>query len=1063
MMAGLRAGKAIGEGTGDRSGAKRATRAVGGRTIRGWLEGGLPGMAEARWGRPTHSAARWLLVAASLGLLAASAWAWVSWSWEASRSAAAGLVGRAAVAAHSEADRSAETTDLVLEARAVDGGSRAEALRALREVRIASRALSHIRKRYVEPDRVRPRVMLEAGLQALAHRIPEMLVDTPERDVSGEPLSLRVRVGEAELRLDISAVADLFHLNWALLKAMRFIAGHLPEDVPAATVEYVAVNGMLATLDPYSHMLDPDAYRDMRTNTGGRFGGLGIRILAIDGVLTIVGVIEGSPAERAGVAENDQILLIDGEDTLNMSIDESVDRLRGEVGSPARLMIRRKGWSTPREVVVVRAIIHLKSVESQVLDNGVGYARIKNFQRGTATELARTLTSLQRKGGTRGLVLDLRGNPGGLLDEAVRVCDLLMDDGPVVITVADAGRLRDVRSAQPAKTWRQLPVAVLVNNRSASASEIVAGALKHSGRAIVVGEQTFGKGTVQVPYEIGEGALKLTVAKYLVPGDVDIQDRGVTPDIAIRFIAARRDRVRLFDQADAQRAQRRPWLRLDEHQQLRTRPSHRLLPVLPGPRPAAKGVGAEGTAVETASQLRDREPIRRAARLLRYAGSDSGATTLAEAKAQIAEMQEADDKALTEQLMAAGIDWRPGPREGEPRLRLKLAVPADGFTVTAGRTLRVSVTLHNEGDKALYRLHVVSHSDEPAFDGIEQVVGRLEPGASRTVEMVARTSRRHVGVRAPVRFVAAQDGMVLDARDVVTIALRPLPRPDLWFRWQLDDGPSPAAAPAEATVVGDGFLEPKEEARLRVTVRNAGDGPAPKLVASLRSLSGQRLHLEQGRTRLGPLAPQSEVAAIFSVVGERGDHPVPGGLGAARADVGLLGARLELADEALGYVRRQRLYLPWAAGPRSPASAGAQAPGMQALQRIKTLAEHAATQWNRAPVIRLGGPGEDDIEAGLVAPLRGECLLELRGHALFESSAPKRRFVTVTVGETKRSYHAGHGEDRLDFLSRLRLDTGMNRVTIQAQAGPELSAQRRLYAHCTNDVVPPRADEQETR
>lgn len=967
----------------------------------------------------------------ALALMVASGWTWQVWSAEANHDIDLALLQDEPQANGADAD-----ADLVLEARAVDGGGRMDALLGLRQARIISRALSYLRKRYVDPDRVHPRVMLEAGLQAVAHRVPEMLVATPETAADGTPLSLRLRIDRAELNLNLRPVADLFHLNWTLLEAMRFIASHLPADVAATQVEYVAVNGMLSTLDPYSHMLDPEAYRDMRTNTGGRFGGLGIRILAVDGRLTVVGVIEGSPAAHAGLQDNDQILLIDGEDTVNMSIDDAVDRLRGEVGAPARLMIRRAGWPAAREVVVVRAVIHLKSVESRVLDNGVGYARIKNFQRGTASELGLALTELHRKGGRRGLVLDLRGNPGGLLDEAVRVCDLLMDGGPVVITVAGASRVREIRSANVENTRRALPVAVLVDRRSASASEIVAGALKHSNRALVIGEQSYGKGTVQVPYEIGQGALKLTVAKYLVPGDVDIQDRGVTPDVAMRFISANRDGVRLFDRR--RRNTRPSWRRLNANEALPALPSHRLRVVLPQ---AKADKGKEGAA-ETAAQLRDQEPIRRAARLLRYAGSGQAATMLAEAQPHIAEMQQADDRALTERLLSVGVDWRPGPRVVNARLRLTLEEPAGGFVVRAGESLTVKATLHNDGDKPLYRLHLVGQSDESTFDGLEQVVGRLGPGAHRTVLLRVWVSRRHVGVRVPVTFIAAQDGTKLQARAVAEVTIEGLARPDLWFRYHLDEGPGNAADPAEAATATNGYLLPTEEARLRVEVRNGGPGDARAVVVSLRSLSGQRLHLETGRTRLGAIAVGQQVSATFPIVGERGHA------GAAR--LGLLQARVELVDGAVGYARRQLLQIPWAASFAVLHGADAAAEALHV--RLERWRDQHLARWNRAPVIVLGVGDEATAEpggAGLFAPLRGDCRVVVQGQARFESNAPQRRFVTVSVGDTKRTYHAGHGKDRLPFEARLALDTGLNRVTIQARAGPELTSQRKLLIHCT--------------
>ncbi len=240
-------------------------------------------------------------------------------------------------------------------------------LAALRDGQIVGRALDLMRRRYVDPARMRPREMLEEALQAVAHLVPEMLVDAPQLLADGQPKTLRLRIGESTWNLDAAAVTDPLRLGWTLLQALRIVADHLPPDVQPARVEYVAVNGMLATMDPYSHMLDPDQWRDMQTNTGGHFGGLGIVILTQEGVLVVQSVLPDSPAQKSGIQAADEILQIDGEDTLNMSVDDAVDRLRGEVGTPARLLLRRKGWAQPQEVTVTRAVIHLQSVESRLL------------------------------------------------------------------------------------------------------------------------------------------------------------------------------------------------------------------------------------------------------------------------------------------------------------------------------------------------------------------------------------------------------------------------------------------------------------------------------------------------------------------------------------------------------------------------------------------------------------------------------------------------------------------------------------------------------------------------
>ncbi len=929
---------------------------------------------------------------------------------------------------------------------AAEGDLRPQALTDLRGLHVASRALNLIRQHYVDPEKVHPREMLEEGLQAVAHLVPEMLVDTPQLDAHGQPLELRIRIGEASLRMPLADLTDVLRLNWALLRAIRFVADHLPADVPAAKVEYLAVNGMLSTLDQFSHMLEPEQWRDMQTNTGGNFGGLGIVILAQDGVLTMQSVIDGSPAQKAGLLPGDQILQIDGEDTLNMSVDEAVERLRGQVGVAARLQLKRKGWTRPQEVTVVRAVIHLQSVEAKVLDNGIGYARIKSFQRGTAEELSEAIDHMLGNGSQNGLVLDLRDNPGGLLDEAIRMADLFVGQGPLVITVTGGQRQRDVRNVTGQGRFQKMPVAVLINGHSASASEVVAGALKYSGRAIVLGEQSFGKASVQVPYEIADAALKLTVAKYLVPGDINVMGVGIAPDIALQFVSATREQVSLFGGPHYSRAVKKVRTlmaaQLLQHDGAETpRPANDLRVLLPE---AAQAEGMEGPA-----EVMEREPRERAAILLRRAGDVRAKVTLKNAQADLAEMAHADDLALVAHLKKQGIDWRAGERESDPALRVQVADSDGGIRVEAGEVLRMSVTLTNQGHNPMSRLHILTRCDDPTLDGHEQLVGRLEPGQSRTVHLAVRISMRHGDLKVPLRVVAAQDGMLLALHDQTVITVAGRDQPDFSFRFTVAQVATQGAVAPGQTAAGadDGVLQPGERGELRVEVRNRGPGTSQSTVVSLRSLSGARLHLEEGRVRLGTIAPGAQAVARFPI---RAVLPGRAAKGKPTAETEPVRAELVVADETLGVAREELIEVPW-----SRLAVERLAPAL--LKPLMALRDQAANVWADAPTIVLADLAEDGM-----APLRplesaglGACHLDLAGSALFDASAPKRRFATISVGGVKQAYQSGHGRSEVAFRAGLRLDSGLNTVTIQAQAGPRRTVHRQLLVHCSQEPVTP--------
>lgn len=907
---------------------------------------------------------------------------------------------------------------LLVDSHARERRDRDRAIRSLGELRIGSQALDKVRKRYVDPDRVEPAEMLHAGLRALLPAVPPLRIET-----SADGYDLRM--GEERLHVDSAEITDLFRLDRALLRAMRFLAQRLGPEVHPANLEYIAVNGMLRTLDPYSRMLDPDAWREMQTHTGGTFGGLGIRILVVEGVLTVVGVIEGSPAAQAGLEQQDQIVQIDGEDTLNMSVDDAVARLRGKVGVAAELMVMRKDWTEPRPFRVVRAVIQLKSVEGRLLDNGVGYARIKSFQRGTAKELARQIALLDEDGAGRGLVLDLRGNPGGLLEEAVRVVDLFLDARTVVATVGHGAR-REERRSKDGGPGLELPLAVLVDRRSASASEIVAGALKHFDRAVILGERSYGKGTVQVPFEIGDGALKLTVAQYLVGGEGVIQGRGVTPDVEINFQTVRRNRVSLFDPSVSRRR--------TEGEEQGERAAHRLriqIPIASERRPEERSSPAA---------FRDAEPIRRAAELLRRVGESTASATLAQATATIAEMQEQDDRSLTVALTRVGVDWRRGPRASKARLALTIGRPGEGavFTARAGSATTVPVTVRNLGNETLYRVMVQTRSDAGAFDGIEAAVGRLAPGRSRTVSLRLRPSRRHLDVVVPMQALAMAEGAPLGASVDATVRVIGRPRPKLDFRYHLD--------------AADGVLEPGRRATLRVEVRNDGEGPSRRTVVSLRSLAGTRLHLEVGKADLGRLEPGASATAELIVVGGDGNGRTSG----------LLEARLTLTDESSGESRSARVVLGWRRKGQE-----------RRAEAIAQVVSERAKRWNLAPTIRVdaatdaGAPrvqgnaaavppaaaatidADDPTAAYRITPLKAPCRLHLRGEVAYPSGPRHERWAVVNIGSEKRVYLSGAGQASVRLDHTVELAAGLQRLTIVAQAGRDRLAQRALLVHCT--------------
>jgi len=333
----------------------------------------------------------------------------------------------------------------------------------------------------------------------------------------------------------VSAVSrDTYEGLEAFTNVLAIVQKNYVEEVGTPKLVEGAINGMLGALDPHSAYLTPESYKELQVDTGGSFGGLGIEITLRDGILTVVSPIEDTPAYRAGIKAGDQIVKIDGQLTKDMTLVEAVKKMRGPEGSKIVLSIRREGVPRLLDFSLAREIIKIQSVKSHLLEKGYGYVRLTQFQDRTSADLENALTRLNKENGKlEGLVLDLRNNPGGLLSQAVKVADFFLDSGMIVYTEGRLDNQKQKYFAHPGG-YVDLPLVVLVNGGSASASEIVAGAMQDHGRGVILGTQTFGKGSVQtiLPLESG-AALRLTTAMYYTPNGRSIQVTGIAPDITL--------------------------------------------------------------------------------------------------------------------------------------------------------------------------------------------------------------------------------------------------------------------------------------------------------------------------------------------------------------------------------------------------------------------------------------------------------------------------------------------------------------------------------------------------
>ncbi len=726
----------------------------------------------------------------------------------------------------------------------------------LSRLRLLTRCIGYIRTNYVVPQRVKPAALLMGALRGAENAVPDLMV-TPDKDDPLQAKSVEVRVGDHIRTFDVGGVSDLYEMNWRLLDIFEFVAAHLPSDVKGDEVEYAAINGMLTPLDEHSVYLTPEAYQEMQLDTQGRFGGLGIVISTRRGLITLVSVMPDTPAFRAGLKSADQILQIGDESAVNMSLTDAVSKLRGEPGTKVTVLVARKEWTEPRSITMERAEIHVRSVTSEALGDGIGYARIRNFQEDTAEQVRKHLAELKSRGSLKGLVLDLRQNPGGLLEQSVEVSNLFIQKGTLVVTEGEGKRMRQDYEADGRAPFAGLPVVVLVDGGSASAAEIVAGALKNDDRAPLIGTTTFGKGTVQVMYEVGDGALKLTVAQYLTPGDISIQGIGVAPDIELIPATATAEAV-VLGNGDEDRRDRDPKRLLEAFgKAAHDQPARRIRHLS-----TDEALPERNEDDPEDVPLRDDEAFHRdaaidlAQALLKAGSLPVRGRALADSTAQLDAWSAEQDARMVARLATLGIDWSDGPRR--PGAPVKVSWAIEGAQpLTPGQKVTLRMVAKNPGPDPLYRVRAVTESEFPVLDGREFVFGRLEPGASVTREVPVKIPAESWDRVDRVSFHLFLGESEATAPDPVTVATRALPRPRFAWGVQVID----------AAGNGDGILNVGETATLLVDLRNDGEGAARKLLVTLRNKSGQDgIYVREGRHTLADgLPPGRSAQARFKI------------------------------------------------------------------------------------------------------------------------------------------------------------------------------------------------------
>jgi carboxyl-terminal processing protease len=757
----------------------------------------------------------------------------------------------------------------------------------LSQIPVFSKALYYVNQNYFDKSRIDPKRMLVGALDFLQRDVPEILVDKfPERD----PKQVTVRVNGQQKTFSIEKVEAPWNLRPRLQEIFRFIQPNLQpvsareEARRLMEIEMTATNGMLYTLDPHSILLDVDSFKDMRTTTQGKFGGLGI-VIEEDRRRRIVvkEPMAETPAMRAGIKSKDHIVRINNESTINMTLQEAVDRLRGDPGAPVDVYIERVGQQGAKKYTIVRDFIRPPAIHPaprvlNVPPTGgqptakVGYFKISTFNANTESDLTKALAMFEQEK-VKGMIMDLRENPGGLYDQAQKVADAFIDSG-VLVSMVGVGGAQQKDEHATRNNEPKVPLVVLVNQRSASASEIVAGAVKNLNRGVVIGETTFGKGSVQMLFDIPAPVplspkssddeklgLKLTTAQYLTPGGLSIQGVGVTADIELvrMRVDKKQEEAWISLQTSTRRRQESDYEWHLDHPTARkgAKPaetiSHLFVPTVAQTR-ASDDDDEEGNPDEELEQAPEPDPnkldfiVEFARDLLAQAKGPRRADLLAGSKPFFDKVRADEDKKLAVALEKLGVDWSAGPvATAAGQLQMSLAQVGSDPKVAAGNAVKIRGLVKNVGTTTIHRVRAVLKSDNLLFDENEMVFGKIAPGGSKSYDLTVKVPKNSLTRTDNIRAELFAQGTVKAPPAEMTLNVDGKKRPSFAYTYQTID---------DVSGNKDGQVQRGERVRLLVKVKNIGQGAALKTEAMLRNGPGQEgILISAGRFDGKELAP----------------------------------------------------------------------------------------------------------------------------------------------------------------------------------------------------------------
>lgn len=721
--------------------------------------------------------------------------------------------------------------------------------------------LTIIDKGYVDHSRIIPDNMLKGALSRLSLSIAPVM---SEYEDLGEQFTLKLSVDQKTKIFKTYKPKDVQQLNGVLQSIALFTKQNIESTEKLENVDFALINGALKELDPHTALMVPEIYESFSEESQGSFSGVGMTIGIRDGKLTVISPIPGTPAARAGLRARDQIVQVDGESTVNVSITEAVKKIKGKRGTIVVLHIMRKGFSEPKKYSLKRDTIKIDSVESHVFnenDKKVGYVQIKGFQRTTIDELDNHLDEMEYDlSEFKGLIIDLRNNPGGHLEQAIRVSDRFLDRGIIVSTAGLSMRDISSHTASWLGSIDDVPIIVLVNNGSASASEIVTAALKKNRRALVIGNTTFGKGSVQAIREFSNGsALKYTTSKYLTPGNISIQSVGVAPHIDLQPYFVTQDHVRitpekrdnLEDSLDqnfsewgdkpesADQILAYVYEDSDEEYDEFLEPHQQLIKIL-----------NRDFWIQFSKSILLRNNEESFESLYQTALN----SVKSEAKIQEQKLIETFSK------FENPVNWETSKVKTTSHIESKIWIEKNDETtqepvweringnIAANSKLRIYAQVKNIGQTDIYRLFGETKSENNIFDDRQFAFGKLSPGELRrwfvpitlSESLNSRSNLIKFQFKDHLKKIIHHDQLVLNAIEK--------PKPNFSYSISmLDDGTENSKGN------GDQKLQIGETISVLINLRNNGKGPSGPITVLLKSAEGKNIFLKKGRATLDAL------------------------------------------------------------------------------------------------------------------------------------------------------------------------------------------------------------------